>query len=92
MKTMKSVEAVATVSPRGTLAARVPPEIEPGKHKVAILIEEPQKRGKSPVAYGTFGQKTTKKKPRLDFPVHDFGPWPETLSLRREDMYGDDRR
>jgi hypothetical protein len=26
------------------------------------------------------------------FPVHDVGPWPEGLSLRREDMYGDDGR
>ena len=28
----------------------------------------------------------------LDFPVDDLGPWPEGLSLRREDMYGDDGR
>ena len=28
----------------------------------------------------------------LDFPVDDLGPWPERLSLRREDMYGDDGR
>ncbi|MEN8133203.1 MAG: hypothetical protein ABFS45_24095 [Pseudomonadota bacterium] len=29
----------------------------------------------------------------LDFPVDDLGPWPEgLLSLRREDMYGDDGR
>ena len=27
-----------------------------------------------------------------DLPVHDLGPWPEGLSLRREDMYGDDGR
>ena len=26
----------------------------------------------------------------LDFPVDDLGPWPEGVSLRREDMYGDD--
>ena len=25
-----------------------------------------------------------------DWPVHDVGPWPEGLSLRREDMYGDE--
>lgn len=25
-------------------------------------------------------------------PIHDFGPWPEGVSLRREDMYGDDGR
>jgi len=31
-------------------------------------------------------------KTSLDFPVDDLGPWPEGLSLRREDMYGDDGR
>ena len=27
-----------------------------------------------------------------DFPVDDLGPWPDNLTLRREDMYGDDER
>jgi hypothetical protein len=33
----------------------------------------------------------TDKEP-LDFPADDLGPWPEGLSLRREDRYGDDGR
>ena len=28
----------------------------------------------------------------LDFPVDNMGPWPEGLSLRREELYGDDGR
>ncbi len=28
----------------------------------------------------------------LDFPVDHVGQWPEDLSLRREDLYGDDGR
>lgn len=28
----------------------------------------------------------------LDFPVDDLGPWPEGLSLCRDDMYGDNGR
>jgi len=36
--------------------------------------------------------KCTGKREPLDFPVDDPGPWPEGLSLRREDMYGDDGR
>ena len=28
----------------------------------------------------------------LDFPTDDLGPWPADLSLRREDMYGDNGR
>ncbi len=27
-----------------------------------------------------------------DFPVDDLGPWPDNLTLRREDMYGDEGR
>ena len=29
-------------------------------------------------------------KESLDFPVDNLGPWPDGLSLRREEMYGDD--
>lgn len=35
---------------------------------------------------------TTAGKESLSFPVDDLGPWPDGLSLRREDMYGDDGR
>ena len=34
----------------------------------------------------------TTTKESLDFPVDDLGPWPDGLSLRREEMYGDDGR
>ena len=41
-------------------------------------------------------QRTQTKQPvrrkPLDFPVISVGKWPEDLSLRREDMYGDDGR
>ena len=41
-------------------------------------------------------ERTTVWKPpgkeTLDFPVDDLGPWPEGLSLRREDIYGEDGR
>jgi len=29
------------------------------------------------------------ERPPLDLPLYDLGPWPEGLSLRREDMYDD---
>lgn len=32
------------------------------------------------------------RKEPLDFPVDDLGPWPEGVSLSREDMYGDGGR
>ena len=37
-------------------------------------------------------RKTTINKESLDFPVDDLGPWPDGLSLHRDDMYGDDGR
>jgi len=37
-------------------------------------------------------RKTSAKKELMDFPVDDLGPWPEGLSLRREDLYGDNGR
>jgi prevent-host-death family protein len=47
-------------------------------------------QGDRPVAK-LIGQAPAKQDPVLDgFPVIDAGPWPEGLSLRREDIYGDD--
>jgi hypothetical protein len=40
-----------------------------------ILIEELQ------------AKRTPRKRPPLNFPVDDVGPWPEHMSLRREDWY-----
>ena len=37
-------------------------------------------------------KETATDKEPLDFPVISVGEWPEDLSLRREDMYGDDGR
>lgn len=37
-------------------------------------------------------EEVAKKKEVLDFPVISVGKWPDDLSLRREDMYGDDGR
>lgn len=36
--------------------------------------------------------KRTARREAFDFPVISVGRWPEDLSLRREDMYGDDGR
>lgn len=77
---MKTIEALAAVTPDHKLLiqVQVPPEVIPGEHRVVVMIEE----NLLPVS----------KPERWDFPVIDVGPWPENLSLRREDMYGDDGR
>lgn len=51
--------------------------IPPGEHTVRVELDAPQPQA------------------RLDyqsFPRIDVGPWPAGLSLRREDLYGDDGR
>lgn len=55
-----------------------PPDVPPGEHRATIIVP-PRKR--------------PRRKFRVDeLPSHDLGPWPEGLSLRREDIYDEDGR
>ena len=68
-----------TVSPDGTISTATP--IPAGEHIASIEVHE----------------RPSRQIPMLPFDVDtlpklDLGPWPEGLSLRREDMYGDDGR
>lgn len=72
---MLTIETIAEISKKGILHLRIPQNIEPGKHKVVVVIDE---------------RASTHKKISALLPVHDVGPWPENLSLRRVDMYEDD--
>jgi hypothetical protein len=72
---MKTIDTTAVVTEDNTLIARVTADISPGEHRVILVIDEAlaAKQSRAP----------------LDFPVDHYGPWPPTLSLRREDIYGD---
>lgn len=75
---MKTITATAIVTPDGKITLQLPPDIPPGAHQVVLVIDEqPMKK---------------EKRPPLDFPTISVGSWPADLSLRREDMYGDDGR
>jgi hypothetical protein len=75
---MKAVETLGLVTTAKYLYTQVPTELPPGYYRVVLVVEEtPQPEP---------------ERPPLIMPVHDVGPWPEGLSLRREDMYGDDGR
>jgi hypothetical protein len=80
---MKTIETSATIAPDGKLHLHLhlPPDMPPGEYRVVLVMEE------QPA--GLAGQE---KRPPLSLPVHDLGPWPAGLSLRREDIYGDDER
>ena len=75
---MKRIKTKGTVTPEGILTVQVTPEIPPGSHSVVVLIDE---RASEKRNIGI-----------LDFPVDKYGSWPSDLSLRREDIYGDDQR
>ncbi len=72
---MRAIETIGTVTADGTLTVQAPAGVAPGKHRVVVVIEE---------APGPEWERSA-----FDFPVHDSGPWPEGLSLHREDMYDD---
>lgn len=75
-----TIKAKAQIGADGriTLDASAPPGVTPGEHDVTVIIDE----ARPPVERLT----------SLGFPVDDWGPWPEGLSLRREDLYDDDGR
>jgi len=78
MKTIET-DVIVTRDGRARVDLEVSPDVPPGRHRAVVVLDErptPSVSGRSLV----------------DFPVHDFGPWPENLSLRRADLYGDDER
>lgn len=73
------INANATVTPDGKLTVepvRVPANVVPGEHKVVLQINERPSKGE--------------KRPPIQFSSHDVGPWPEGLTLSREEIYDDD--
>jgi hypothetical protein len=82
--TMRAIETMGSVSESGTLTVQVPPDVAPGDHRVVVILEEAQQDADR----RSLGNASRS----LDFPVRDYGAWPRDLSLRREDIYGDDGR
>ena len=72
---MQTIETVATISEDGTLTIPTRLSLSPGRYQVVIIVDDSD----SPPA----------KRPPLQLPVHDSGPWPEGFTVRREDIYGD---
>ena len=76
---MRVIEAELKVTEAGKGLVTLPPDIEPGEHKVTITMEDKP-------------QTPTQTHKPIEFLVLHVDEWPEGLSLRREDMYGDDGR
>jgi hypothetical protein len=59
------------------ISGTAPAAVPPGEHEVTITVDRPQGAG---------------KRARVaQLPTHDV-PWDGSVSLRREDIYGDDGR
>lgn len=72
---MRTLELIGQVERDGRLTVQLPSDIPPGEHQLVLMIDE---RPLTP----------SESRSLDDFPVDDYGLWPEGLSLRREDMYG----
>jgi hypothetical protein len=68
-----TITVKAVVTEDGKLTIQVPANVTPGEHHVVVVIDEPEATGE--------------ERQHITFATHDVGPWPENLSLRREDMY-----
>jgi hypothetical protein len=77
---MSQIHTRIRVGPDHRITGVAPPEVPAGEHEVTITLAPPPR------------QMPTKKFSVEDLPKHDLGPWPEGLSLRREDIYDDDGR
>lgn len=78
---MNEIRTRVVVGPDHRISGTAPAEVPVGEHEVTItLATHPvQAQGARPVG-------------PADLPRHDLGPWPDGLSLRREDLYDDDGR
>jgi len=73
---MPVVNARIRVDADGTISGKAPRSVPPGEYEAPIDVAE---------------QKPRPKRKRLDLLLHD-AHWDESVSLRREDIYGDDGR
>ncbi len=72
---MKVIETTVQVAPSGVFTIHDKLDLPPGKYRAVVIADEtPEPEG---------------PRPPLDLPLLDVGPWPENLSLRREDMVDD---
>lgn len=78
---MTQIRARILVGRDHRISGTVPDDVPPGEHEALITLAPPPEVQPSP-----------ERLHLAEMPVHDLGPWPEGLSLRREDIYGDDGR
>ncbi len=78
---MNEIRTRILIGPDHQITGSVPEDVPPGEHEAVITVLPVPAR-----------QKASRPFDVNALPVVDLGPWPEGLTLRREDMYGDDGR
>jgi hypothetical protein len=73
---MLTVLASLHVDSDGRITGRAPPDVPPGNYTAPLQVSAARR---------------PKAGAKLDLPVHD-EPWDDEISLRREDLYGEDGR
>ncbi len=80
MKTFET-DVIVTRDGRVEIDLKLSMDVPPGRHRAVVVLDERPASSVSQV-----------KVSLTDFPIHDLGPWPENMSLRRTDLYGEDER
>ena len=75
---MKTIECQLVVDENHRAVLDLPDDVIPGRHRARVTIEEERR--------------SFRGDPLAGMPVISVSSWPEELSLRREDLYGDDGR
>ena len=70
---MRTIETTATVTCDGKLMASIPSDVAPGLHRVVLIIDETPDTQRE-------------RETSIDLPVIRVNTWPDSLSLRREDI------
>jgi hypothetical protein len=79
---MRSVQTTMRVTADGKGRLAVPAGIAPGEHRVVLTLLDEEVSPRPDMTMDEF----------LAAIAADVGPWPANLSLRREDLYGDEGR
>ena len=72
---MKAIEMTALVGPDRRLVVQLPVSVSPGEHRVVVVIDEP-----APAEF---------ERPRCPFTGYPVGLASDSMTFRREDLYGD---
>jgi hypothetical protein len=76
---MNEVRTRVVVGSDHRISGIAPAEVPVGEHDVTITLTD-----------GSAREQAVRPRDPGDLPRHDLGPWPNGLSLRREDIYSDD--